>query len=199
MTLSIDTATFFDDRVLKLAVLVKQSLVRLVSDTPAEDILGLGLLTDPAAEHLAPAIYRRGDHEANLRSAHVRYPDDPVDWDLYLRWSPVEWPHSTTNVPTAAVPGLATLWDELLARRATASGVDRTYWPSIMFELAANALVVLHRDGWFEEYPHSVHRLQVVKGRTDKPTRRRWAEQMNTPEHYASYLSHEKQFVGPRR
>lgn len=195
MSLSIQTADFFDGRLLGLAVLLKRSFVRLVSDTPADEVLGLGLLTDPQAGHLIPAIYREGDHRTNLARAQARHPDEEVDWDLYLRWSPVEWPRTVANAPTTAVPELADLWSELLQRRATASGVDRTYWPSVMFEVAANALVVLHRDGWFEEYPRSLRVLQVIDGQTERERQRRWAEQMNTPEGFAGYRGHEGQFL----
>lgn len=195
MSLSIQTAEFFDTRLLALTKLVKQSFVRLISDTPSEQILGLGLVTDASARQVIPTIYRRHDHDHSLDVARKRYEDTGVNWDLYLRWSPVEWPRSTATAPTAAVPALDESWQELLDRRGRSSGVDRTYWPSVMFEMAANALVVLHRDGWFDEYPHSVQVLQVIEGTIDRVTARRWATNMNTAAALQSYLSHEQQFI----
>ena len=199
MSLSLQTADFFESRLLRLAQLVQQSFLRLLSDTPADQILGWGLATDAAAQRLVPTIYRRHDHAANLADAQTRYQDSGVDWDLYLRWTPVEWPRSTATAPTTAVPELGELWQELLDRRAPASGVDRTYWPSIMFEAAANAMIVLHRDGWFDKYAHSVRVLHVIEGRIDRVTRRRWVEAMNADLARQSYLSHERQFVGAAR
>lgn len=199
MSLSLQTADFFDSRLLQLAKLVRQSFVRLLSDTPTDQILGVALVTDAAAQQLVPTIYRVLDHAANLADARARYDDTGVDWDLYLRWTPLEWPRSTTSAPAAAVTALEELWQELLDRRALTGGVDRSYWPSLMYEVAANAMQVLHRAGWFDEYPHAVRILQVADGRIDRITRRRWVEAMNTETALPSYLSHELQFVGAQR
>lgn len=199
MSLSLQTADFFDSRLLQVAKLVRQSFVRLLSDTPTDQILGLALVTDAAAQRLVPTIYRVHDHAAHLADAQARYDDTGVDWDLYLRWTPLEWPRSTTSAPTTAVTALDELWQELLDRRALTGGVDRSYWPSLMYEVAANAMIVLARAGWFDEYPHAVRILQVADGRIDRITRRRWVEAMNTEAALPSYLSHELQFVGAQR
>ena len=196
MSLSIETGEFFDSRLTRLAVLLKQAFTHLLSDTPAEDVLGFALMTDAEAVRLTAALYRRGDHEHNLAVAHRRYAEAGVDWDLYLRWSPVEWPRTTTTAPVTAVPALTELWQTLLDRRAVANGVDRRYWPPVMFELAANALAVLYREGWFDDYPHSVRILHVADGVIDQNTRRRWVEAMNPDEAANSYQAHQTQLIG---
>lgn len=199
MSLSVATATFFDSRLLRLAQLVRRSFVRLESDTPADQVLGWGLVTDADAQHLVPAIYRRHDHDDNVAQAHLRYDQTGVDWDLYLRWTPVEWPRSTSTAPTAAEPELDEVWQQLLDRRSVSNGVDRTYWPSVMVELAANSMVVLQRSGWFDDYPHSVRMLQVVDGAIPTSTRRRWVQQMNSEASMQSYLVHDQQFMVGQR
>lgn len=188
MALTIETARFFDDRLLRLTALVKQTFVRLRSDTAADDVLGLALVTDPDADHLTVAIYRRRDHDENLASAHRRYPDSDVDWDLYLRWAPEEWPRSTDSAPVTRASELDDLWAELRDRQDTAIRPDRRYWPSLMYEIAANVMIVLHRDGWFEEYPHGIRLFHVSGGDVDRPTRRRWVEGMNTAAAAESFL-----------
>ncbi|MGA4506683.1 hypothetical protein ACQB6R_14130 [Propionibacteriaceae bacterium G1746] len=192
MSLSIETGQFFDSRMKTMAGLAKQVLVNLVSDTPDEQVLGFALYTDAVATSLEAAVYRRTDHDANLATARRRFGDDDADsfaeahtdWDAYLRWAPVEWPRNTTAAPLARIDALDDLWTTLREHRARVSNVDQRYWPSVMHEMAAAAMIILYRDGWFRGYPHAVQVVEVFgaddETGVDRGTRRRWTSQMNT-------------------